>query len=228
MKEIGIVEKYYHIIQTSPKKFMVEFQVGEHRVSIENFKFYEEMSEETNAFSGELIIDGINVGRCTNDGKGGCASYYAHNNWDLARTIEEETAQLQNYTFPTLRMNLYDVIDTIASIMISFKSYKVLSLARAKNVISILNKYADDLHNKYSSEKTNKEPVSLPCNEEKKEEPVSVQFHGRTWQKIDKTDTRVLNSTFVCNHIDGCMYMDESSRQFFFLKHEGEQFVSNF
>ena len=79
MEEIGIVEKYYHIIQTSPKKFMVEFQVGEHRVSIENFKFYEEMSEETNAFSGDLILDGINVGRCTNDGKGGCASYYAHN-----------------------------------------------------------------------------------------------------------------------------------------------------
>jgi uncharacterized membrane protein len=74
MKVIGIVEDNFYFVQKTPKKIAVEFRVGNHTISLENFEYYERMSEETNAFSADLVLDGEKVGDCSTDGRGGCAN----------------------------------------------------------------------------------------------------------------------------------------------------------
>ena len=64
MKVIGLIENNYYIVQKSTKKFDVEFRVGEHSVSLDNFEYYERMSEETNAFTADLVMNGEVVGDC--------------------------------------------------------------------------------------------------------------------------------------------------------------------
>lgn len=47
------------------------------KIEIKNLKFYPEMSEETNAITCDLFVDGKKVGFCRNDGHGGCTDYTA-------------------------------------------------------------------------------------------------------------------------------------------------------
>lgn len=149
-KEIGIVENNYHFVQTKPRKFDVVFRIGEHSVSLANFEFYERMSEETKAFSAELILDNVNVGDCSNDGKGGCANYHAFGNWDLARKIATEISEVTDYCFPKLKMSLEDVIDQLASFIIILQECKVTTITRAKLVVENLNKEADEYRKKFT------------------------------------------------------------------------------
>lgn len=150
MKEIGIIEKNYYVIQTTPRKFNIEFRVGEHKVSIEKFEWYERMSEETNCFVGDLILDGTKVGACSNEGRGGCANYNAYGNWDLSAEIEREISKIENYCFPSMRLNMYEVIDNIACFLITFKESKVNTVAKAKAIINVLNKEADKYRSQFS------------------------------------------------------------------------------
>lgn len=150
VKEIGIVENNYHFVQTKPRKFDVVFRIGEHSVSLANFEFYERMSEETKAFSAELILDNVNVGDCSNDGKGGCANYHAFGNWDLARKIATEISEVNDYCFPKLKLSLEDVIDQLASFIIILQEYKVTTITRAKLVVEDLNKEADKYRKKFA------------------------------------------------------------------------------
>lgn len=150
VKEIGIVENNYHFVQTKPRKFDVVFRIGEHSVSLANFEFYERMSEETKAFSADLVLDGINVGDCSNDGKGGCANYHAFGNWDLSRKIATEISEVTDYCFPKLKMSLEDVIDQLASFIIILQEYKVTTITRAKLVVENLNKEADEYRKKFT------------------------------------------------------------------------------
>lgn len=149
MKEIGVVENNYHILQKNARAFVVEFRVGTHTVALDNFEWYERMSEETNAFCADLILDGIKVGECSNEGRGGCANYHAYGNWDLAREIEKEVCEVENYCFPSMRLNLYDVIDNLASLIITFKCNRVTSVAKAKAVILEIQRMANKYRNHY-------------------------------------------------------------------------------
>ena len=149
MKEIGVVENNYHILQKNARAFVVEFRVGTHTVTLDNFEWYERMSEETNAFCADLILDGIKVGECSNEGRGGCANYHAYGNWDLAREIEKEVCEVENYCFPSMRLNLYDVIDNLASLIITFKCNRVTSVAKAKAVILEIQRMANNYRNHY-------------------------------------------------------------------------------
>lgn len=47
------------------------------KIEIKSLKFYPEMSEETNAITCDLFVDGKKVGFCRNDGHGGCTDYTA-------------------------------------------------------------------------------------------------------------------------------------------------------
>ena len=42
MKEIGVVENNYHILQKNVRNYVVEFRVGGHTISIANFEWYDE------------------------------------------------------------------------------------------------------------------------------------------------------------------------------------------
>lgn len=142
MKEIGLVENNYYFVQKSARKIGVEFRVGNHTISLENFEFYERMSEETNAFSADLVLDGINVGDCSNDGKGGCANYSAYKNWDLSREIATAVSEVEDYCFPKRKLMLEDVIDQLASFMLVLQNNKVTTITKAKVVVKCLNAQA--------------------------------------------------------------------------------------
>jgi hypothetical protein len=108
------------------------------------------MSEETYAFCADLILDGIKVGDCSNEGRGGCANYHAHGNWDLAREIEKEVCEVENYCFPSMKLNLYDVIDNIASIMVCFIANKTTTTTKAKAIIAYLVEQSNKYREHYS------------------------------------------------------------------------------
>ena len=150
MKEIGVVENNYHILQKNVRTYIVEFRVGTHTISLANFEWYERMSEETNAFCADLILDGIKVGECSNEGRGGCANYHAYGNWELAREIEKEVCEVENYCFPSMKLNLYDVIDNIASIMVCFIANKTTTTTKAKAIVAYLVEQSNKYREHYS------------------------------------------------------------------------------
>jgi len=47
------------------------------KIELKQIKFSEALSEETNAFTANLYINGIKVGYCKNQGHGGCTNYNA-------------------------------------------------------------------------------------------------------------------------------------------------------
>ena len=142
MKVIGLIENNYYIVQKSTKKFDVEFRVGEHSVSLDNFEYYERMSEETNAFTADLVMNGEVVGDCSNSGRGGCADYHAYKNWDLAHEIGTAVSEVENYCFPKNRLSLADVIDQLATFKLILQDNKVTTITKAKAVVNFLNKEA--------------------------------------------------------------------------------------
>jgi len=58
------------------------------KIELKSIKFSEAMSEETNAFTANLYINGKNVGYCKNQGHGGCTDYNS-NSPELRPIIKE-------------------------------------------------------------------------------------------------------------------------------------------
>lgn len=143
-KVIGIVEKNYYVM-TNRKPFVVEFRFSHHTISLSDFKWHTEMSEETNAYSANLVIDGVVVGTCSNEGKGGCASYDIYSEYELCNVVQQEIAQIDNYCFPQMKLCLSDVIDSIADIMVSFIASHVNNQRKALSVINSLNAQYEEL-----------------------------------------------------------------------------------
>lgn len=86
-------------------------------IQLRKIKFYEKMSEETNAFSADLYIDGKNVGDVRNDGHGGCTDYRSY---DVENRKVIEQAETYCLTLPPLvfswgkiNMNLEHYIDEL-------------------------------------------------------------------------------------------------------------------
>ena len=48
------------------------------KIELKNVKFSEAMSEETNAFTADLYVNGKKAGYCKNTGQGGCTDYNAN------------------------------------------------------------------------------------------------------------------------------------------------------
>jgi len=60
------------------------------KIELKNIKFSEALSEETNAFTANLYINGKNVGYCKNQGQGGCTDYHANSPEDYKVIIATE------------------------------------------------------------------------------------------------------------------------------------------
>jgi hypothetical protein len=146
---IGTIERNYWVYQISPTKFEVCCKVGDFEISIENFKFYDEMSEETLCFSGEIAINGDKVGTCSNRGVGGCADYHAHNSYDLLNKVDSLLRETENYCFPKMKLSLPDALDNLANILVMFKDNKVKSYKRAFDVIVYLQNQAIKYRKQY-------------------------------------------------------------------------------
>lgn len=157
MKKIGTLENNYHIYQKSAKIFVVQFEVNGHTIAIDNFKYCDWMSEETNCFRADLILDGKTVGECSNEGHGGCANYHCYgntneetrNNYALAREISAEVEKVEDYCFPKRHLYFCDVLDNLGSIALMFQENKVASLAKANAVIAYMQETADKYRKRY-------------------------------------------------------------------------------
>lgn len=47
------------------------------KIELKKIAFYERMSEETNAFTADIYVNGVKTGYAKNDGRGGCTWYHA-------------------------------------------------------------------------------------------------------------------------------------------------------
>lgn len=148
MKKIGTLENNYAVYWKSKGKFKVEFQHDGHTISLADFEYFPRLSEETSCFAAILIIDGIAVGDCSNEGRGGCADYHAFDNWELVRKVDESLRELEDYCFPKMKESLADVIDTLANFNITFG--EISSKKVAENAIVEIQEYADKLREKYA------------------------------------------------------------------------------
>lgn len=227
MKEIGVVENNYHILQKNVRNYVVEYRIGGHTISIANFEWYERMSEETNAFCGDLILDGIKVGDCSNEGRGGCAMYHAFGHWELANEISQILKNTENYCFPSMTLSLEDVIDNIASIMICFMVNKVTTHAKAVAVATYLQTQADKYRNvslerlkKIAEEKAKEEQTKVIDTT-----PSVISKYGREWKHAsEKYDVgNDADWWFIAEFAEGSLYMNNVLGIMLFIERTGNE-----
>ena len=61
------------------------------KIELKSIRFSEAMSEETNAFTADLYVNGKKVGYCKNQGHGGCTDYNGNSSEDNKTIAEAET-----------------------------------------------------------------------------------------------------------------------------------------
>ncbi len=86
------------------------------KITLKNLKIAEHMSEETTAFTADLIVDGVNVGSAKNGGHGGSTDYRANEGKrELLKKAEEFCKTLPPLTgnFGSIDMNLEHFIDEL-------------------------------------------------------------------------------------------------------------------
>lgn len=150
MKEIGIIEDCYHVMQSSPRKFVIEFQLEDYRLSIEKLEINERMSEETMCFSADLVLNGKVIGICSNRGHGGYAEFHLY---EYNADFNELTYKVRNvpdYCFPRQTLIIYGVIDALACFTATFKDNDVKTITKAKAVMNILNKEANKYREQFA------------------------------------------------------------------------------
>ena len=70
------------------------------KIEIKNLRHYSEMSQETNAFTCDLFVDGKKIGYCRNTGCGGPTDYYAfEGKKDILLSAEEYAKTLPDFEF---------------------------------------------------------------------------------------------------------------------------------
>jgi hypothetical protein len=115
------------------------------------------MSEETNCFRATLVLDGKSIGEAYNEGHGGCAHYHCFGNtpeetqshYALVRDVSRLIEEVEDYCFPKHKLILCDVLDGLASYMLTFQENNVVTLVKAKAVISYMQERADMYRERY-------------------------------------------------------------------------------
>ena len=111
-------------------------------IKLKNVKFYERMSEETNAFTADLYVNGKKVGYAKNEGHGGCTDYYPNSIEDRAVINEAEQYCLGlppiKYGSFEIEMNLEHKIDQLFEEWLKAKDEAKLQKKLAKSMLSNL------------------------------------------------------------------------------------------
>lgn len=108
------------------------------KIEIKSFKFYERLSEETNAFTAELYVNGVKAAHVKNDGQGGNTFYHAYENKrELIKQAEAYCKSLPsvkcgNYTFD---MNLEFFIDNEVEKLIAEKDKEKFNKKKEKDML---------------------------------------------------------------------------------------------
>ena len=150
MKEIGIIEENYHVMQKSPKKFIIEFHLGDYRLSLDNIDINDRMSEETLCFSADLVFNGEVVGICSNRGCGGIAEYDLYKKNEDFNNFSYKVREIVDYSFPKQTLDSCSVIDSLACLSATFKDNNVATITKAKALINMLNEEAKKYHEQFS------------------------------------------------------------------------------
>ena len=90
------------------------------KIELKKIAFYERMSEETNAFTADIYVNGVKTGYAKNDGQGGCTFIHAYEGKSLllheAETYAEALPPIQ-VTFAdkthSMKMNLEMLVDNL-------------------------------------------------------------------------------------------------------------------
>lgn len=133
-------------------------------IKLKNVKFYERMSEETNAFTADIFINGKNVGYAKNDGHGGCTDYHANSVEDRAVINEAEKYCLGlppiNYGDFEIKMNLENKIDQLFEEWLKAKEDSKLQKKLQKDMLNALCVKTDGGYEKLTW-KSGKTPVTI-------------------------------------------------------------------
>lgn len=84
------------------------------KIELKKIKFSESLSEETNAFTADIYVNGKNVGYCKNDGHGGSTFYHANS---LSTKIILQNAEKYCQSMPPL-ITSYGKLDMSLELMI--------------------------------------------------------------------------------------------------------------
>ncbi len=96
------------------------------KIELKAFKHFPSISEETNAFSATIYVDGKNVGQCDNRGQGGCSDYHfkdpATRNAveKFVEALPEDEWEYDGKKY-SKKQNLSDFLDDLASKIIEQK-----------------------------------------------------------------------------------------------------------
>lgn len=106
------------------------------KVTLKNVKFSEHMSEETNAFTADVCVDGVRCGYAKNDGRGGCTDVRAYGqdskNLRLFYGCEEHLKTLPEINIGTeevpfmVQSNMENVVDQLFEQWLKEKETKKL------------------------------------------------------------------------------------------------------
>ena len=128
------------------------------KIELKNVMFSEAMSEETNAFTADLYINGKKVGYCKNTGQGGCTDYHGDYSSNDATTKRNNAliteAEAYCKALPKTKwkqmefaQSLESVIDDLLENWLEAKEVKKFE---KKMLTCILVGSADDNRNQYS------------------------------------------------------------------------------
>ena len=109
------------------------------KIELKSIKFSEAMSEETNAFTANLYINGKKVGYCKNQGHGGCTDYNADSPEDRKTIADAETycKALPKIKWKTMEFDqsLESVIDQLLEDWLKAKETKKFERKMLKAVL---------------------------------------------------------------------------------------------
>jgi hypothetical protein len=86
------------------------------KIELKSFKYFSSLSEETNAFTADVFVNGKKIAYAKNDGHGGCTFYSAYpNQIEKLKAVEEYVKSLPelNYQGLKIKMNLESFIDNL-------------------------------------------------------------------------------------------------------------------
>jgi hypothetical protein len=111
-------------------------------IKLKNIKFSEHLSEETNAFTADIFVNGKKVGYAKNDGQGGCTFYHPNSVEDREKIKDAEQYCLGlppiNYSFGDIPMNLENKIDQLFEEWLIAKDEAKLQKKLQKDMLNAL------------------------------------------------------------------------------------------
>jgi hypothetical protein len=124
--------KYTFEVYEQGKTFQAYFKLGDNTLTLDNISYYPELSQETTCYKADMVINGVKIGFCKNDGNGGCADFYFNQDADtesIFNFIKEIKVQ-PNFVFPMCVLMFEDVLDVLSDLNINIRNVKTKKMLK--------------------------------------------------------------------------------------------------